>query len=93
MVNDVCKVKIDTSLQYAAKSIELNPTWLKGYHRMVEALYVLGDKNTAENTRIEGDNIRKMNNKLQYEIKREGAQNVAAQNVVGVVIAQTKKRK
>ena len=70
MENEICKKKIETSLQYATMSVEVNPSWDKGYHRMAEAMHMLGDIAKAEKTRIKGDNIRKYDNKLQYEIAK-----------------------
>ena len=65
------EVNIRASLQYAEKSLEINPSWDKGYHRMSEALLILGDKDRASTTKDKGDYIRKRNNKYQYDIKRD----------------------
>ena len=65
------EVNIRTSLQYAEKSLEINPSWDKGYHRMAEALLILGDKDRAATTKDKGDYIRKRENKYHYEIKRD----------------------
>ena len=65
------EVKIRTSLQYAEKSLEINPSWDKGYHRMAEALLILGDKDRAATTKDKGDYIKKRDNKYHYDIKRD----------------------
>ena len=36
--------KMELSLQYAEKSVKLNPYWIKGYYRISEAKQILGEK-------------------------------------------------